>query len=155
MLFYLSLNFTCAVTIISSLFLFLGLKDDKYTEGELPYDEPTLGWNDLKNCTSSSSFSVPSSAIRNARRSLDVEFWLNIPAWMTFSSTLSLYLAAARIFSSTLLTVISLSTRTSFFCPIRWARSWAWRSYKYQKNIQLINSKNRPSSDEDLFMSQT
>ena len=47
---------------------------------------------------------------------------------LTFSSTLSLYLAAARIFSSTLFTVMSLRTRTSFFWPIRWARSWAWRS---------------------------
>ena len=34
------------------------------------------------------------------------------------TSMLSLYLAAARILSSTEFTTISLNTRTSFFCPI-------------------------------------
>ena len=89
-----------------------------------------------KTITSSSSFSEPRRAIRNARLSVEVEFWLNMPAWMTFSSTFSLYLAAARIFSSTLLTVISLKTRTSFFWPIRWARSWACRSWSNKINSQ-------------------
>ena len=48
---------------------------------------------------------------------------LNIPACITFSSMFNLYLAAAKIRSSTELTVIRRKTRTSFFCPIRWARS--------------------------------
>jgi len=39
------------------------------------------------------------------------------------------YLAAAKIRSSTELTVISLRTLTSFFCPILCARSWACRSW--------------------------
>ena len=54
--------------------------------------------------------------------------FIPVSSLLTFSSTLSLYLAAARIFSSTLFTVMSLNTRTSFFWPIRCARSWAWRS---------------------------
>lgn len=72
-------------------------------------------------------------AWRNARRSWLDDFWSNMPAWMTFWSTLSLYLAAARIFSSTLFTVHKRNTRTSFCCPIRWARSWACRSYKRER----------------------
>ena len=39
------------------------------------------------------------------------------------------HLAAARMRSSTELTDMSRMTRTSFFCPIRWARSWACRSW--------------------------
>lgn len=78
----------------------------------------------------SSCSSCSRMACRKARRSWLDDFWSNIPAWMTFWSTLSLYLAAARIFSSTLFTVHKRSTRTSFCCPIRWARSWACRSYK-------------------------
>ena len=35
--------------------------------------------------TSSSSFSVSRMAIRKALRSLDVEFWLNMPAWITYA----------------------------------------------------------------------
>lgn len=95
-----------------------------------------------KPITSSSSFSEPRRAIRKARLSVEVEFWLNMPAWMTFSSTFSLYLAAARIFSSTLLTVISLNTRTSFFWPIRWARSWACRSWSNKINNQWLKATN-------------
>lgn len=75
-------------------------------------------------------------AWRKARRSWLEDFWSNMPAWMTFWSTFSLYLAAARIFSSTLLTVQRRSTRTSFCWPMRWARSWAWRSW-----IQQIKGK--------------
>lgn len=68
-------------------------------------------------------------ACRKALRSWLEDFWSNMPAWMTFWSTFSLYLAAARIFSSTLLTVHRRSTRTSFCWPIRWARSWACKSW--------------------------
>lgn len=82
-------------------------------------------------------------ACRKTRRSWLEDFWSNIPAWITFWSTLSLYLAAARIFSSTLLTVQSRSTRTSFCWPIRWARSWAWRSWnnKYEMAALLFGHK--------------
>lgn len=72
-------------------------------------------------------------ACRKARRSWLDDFWSNMPAWMTFWSTLSLYLAAARIFSSTLLTVHRRSTRTSFCWPMRWARSCAWRSWNRRR----------------------
>lgn len=68
-------------------------------------------------------------ACRKALRSWLEDFWSNMPAWMTFWSTFSLYLAAARIFSSTLLTVHRRSTRTSFCWPIRWARSCACKSW--------------------------
>lgn len=74
-------------------------------------------------------------ACRKTRRSWLEDFWSNMPAWITFWSTLSLYLAAARIFSSTLLTVQSRSTRTSFCWPMRWARSWACRSWIHKHEI--------------------
>jgi hypothetical protein len=57
-----------------------------------------------------------------------------MPAWITFWSTFSLYFAAARIFSSTLFTVQSLRTRTSFCWPMRWARSCACRSCLWGQN---------------------
>ena len=43
----------------------------------------------------------------------------------------SLYLAAAKIRSSTELTVIRRKTRTSFFCPIRCARSTNYSNLNY------------------------
>lgn len=76
----------------------------------------------------SSCSSCSRMACKKARRSKPEDFWSNMPAWMTFWSTFSLYLAAARIFSSTLLTVQRRSTRTSFCWPIRWALSWACKS---------------------------
>ena len=84
---------------------------------------PSLGF-----LPTSFSSSCSSMACRKALRSWLEDFWSNMPAWITFWSTFSLYLAAARIFSSTLLTVQSLSTRTSFCWPMRWARSCACRS---------------------------
>lgn len=98
----------------------------------------------------SSCSSCSRMACKKARRSKPEDFWSNMPAWMTFWSTFSLYLAAARIFSSTLLTVQRRSTRTSFCWPIRWALSWACKSCKkkrrwlvqmeccYGDNLQII-----------------
>ena len=47
-----------------------------------------------KVSTSSSSFSVSRSAIRKALRSLDVEFWLNIPAWITYKKDTNLVISS-------------------------------------------------------------
>lgn len=80
----------------------------------------------------SSCSSCSRMACRKALRSWLEDFWSNMPAWITFWSTFSLYLAAARIFSSTLLTVQSRRTRTSFCCPMRCARSCACRSCRGQ-----------------------
>lgn len=94
-------------------------------------------WQDTEIVCTSSCSSCSRMACRKALRSWLDDFWSNIPAWMTFWSTFSLYLAAARIFSSTLFTVHRRSTRTSFCCPIRWARSWACRSYdRPERSIQ-------------------
>lgn len=74
---------------------------------------------------------------------------------MTFWSTFSLYLAAARIFSSTLLTVHRRSTRTSFCCPIRWALSWACRSCEKKsknrtvKHLPILKGKERVQKISD------
>lgn len=81
-------------------------------------------WPQTSSCSSCSRM-----ACKKALRSWLEDFWSNIPAWMTFWSTFSLYLAAAKIFSSTLLTVQRRRTRTSFCWPMRWALSWAWRSW--------------------------
>lgn len=90
----------------------------------------------------SSCSSCSRMACRKALRSWLEDFWSNMPAWMTFWSTLSLYLAAARIFSSTLFTVHRRSTRTSFCCPIRWARSWACRSYQREERKRCSETQN-------------
>lgn len=45
------------------------------------------------------------------------------PAWMTLSSMSSLYRARANMASSTLFSVMKRKMRTTFVCPIRWARS--------------------------------
>lgn len=91
----------------------------------------------------SSCSSCSRMACRKARRSYPEDFWSNMPAWMTFWSTFSLYLAAARIFSSTLLTVQRRRTRTSFCWPIRWALSWACRSC-WSTHIKLVKKWQRP-----------
>lgn len=80
------------------------------------------------NVQTSSCSSCSRIACKKARRSYPEDFWSNMPAWMTFWSTFSLYFAAARIFSSTLLTVHKRSTRTSFCWPMRCALSWACKS---------------------------
>lgn len=85
-------------------------------------------WPQTSSCSSCSRM-----ACKKALRSWLEDFWSNIPAWMTFWSTFSLYLAAAKIFSSTLLTVQRRSTRTSFCWPMRWALSWAWRSWEGER----------------------
>lgn len=88
-------------------------------------------WPQTSSCSSCSRM-----ACKKALRSWLEDFWSNIPAWMTFWSTFSLYLAAAKIFSSTLLTVQRRRTRTSFCWPMRWALSWAWRSWADWKKRQ-------------------
>ena len=64
-----------------------------------------------KVSTSSSSFSVSRSAIRKALRSLDVEFWLNIPAWITYRKGTNL--------------LISFSVQDSF----QWVHYWPFRQH--------------------------
>ncbi|TNN58600.1 hypothetical protein EYF80_031220 [Liparis tanakae] len=104
------------------MFVSMKERENKRREVEKRSITPPTHWPRAlaPSCAPTSSCSSCSRmACRKARRSQPDDFWSNMPAWMTFWSTFSLYLAAARIFSSTLSTVQRRSTRTSFCWPMR------------------------------------
>lgn len=93
----------------------------------------------LSGSSSSSSSSTRISSSSFFYRSRSLASLLNIPAWMILLSRAFLWVALNKIPSSTLVAVISLKTRTSCICPIRWARSFAYSSiWGFQSESKMM-----------------